>query len=215
MPTLDQIRAARALLNWSQTDLADRAGLSQTGIARIESGVNQPNTSTLDKIEAAFANAGIEFIADRGVERRRADLKRYRGQKEFRAFFDDIYETARDMGGHICLFNGVPALLEKWLGSDWYAYHAERMKTIKTNFDFRVIVKEGERALIGKGFAQYRGFPQELFHEKTIYVYGNKIAFLTFTEDDVAVVVVDEADAADSFRILFNAAWDHIAFELD
>ena len=50
MPTIEQIRAARALLDWSQSDLADKAGLSQTGIARIENGTNQPNSSTLEKI---------------------------------------------------------------------------------------------------------------------------------------------------------------------
>ena len=56
MPTIEQIRAARALLGWSQSDLADRADLSQTGIARIENGTNKPNSKTLEKIKAALRN---------------------------------------------------------------------------------------------------------------------------------------------------------------
>ena len=39
MPTIEQIRAARALLGWSQSDLADRADLSQTGIALFDQDV--------------------------------------------------------------------------------------------------------------------------------------------------------------------------------
>jgi transcriptional regulator with XRE-family HTH domain len=214
MPTIDQIRAARALLNWSQADLATRADLSQTGIARIESGVNMPNSSTLDKIAAAFDGAGIEFIADRGVEKRRSDFKRYKGPAEFRAFFDDVYETAKREGGEICLFNGVPALLHKWLGEDWYKFHAERMQSIKNKYTFKVIVKEGESKLIGSSFASYKSFPAGLFNEKTIYVYGSKIAFITFLENDVNVLQIEENDVATSFRILFNVAWQHIAQEL-
>lgn len=213
MPTIDQIRAARALLNWSQSDLATRAHLSQTGIARIENGVNAPNTSTMEKIIHAFDEAGLEFIGDRGVERRQRDIKRYRGAAEFRAFFDDVYHTAKAMGGEICLFNGVPTLLQKWLGAEWYQFHAERMTAIKDLFDFKVIVREGEKAFIGRGFAEYRWFPAEQFHEKTIYVYGNKIAFISFSDDDVMVVQIDEEEAAESFRILFKAAWDYIAIQ--
>ena len=65
MPTLDQIRAARALLNWSQSDLAERAGLSQTGIARIESGVNQPNVQTMENIRTIVGeDCYIELLLD-------------------------------------------------------------------------------------------------------------------------------------------------------
>jgi transcriptional regulator with XRE-family HTH domain len=103
MPTLDQIRAARALLNWSQSDLAERAGLSQTGIARIESGVNQPNLQTMERIAQAFDDAGIEFIADRGIERRDKGIRILRGQKGFIEFMDDVYqEISAYGGGDVC-----------------------------------------------------------------------------------------------------------------
>ena len=136
MPTLEQIRAARALLGWSQSDLAERAGLSQTGIARIENGTNQPNSQTLSKIEMAFEENNIEFLDTSGVRKKTGDVKIFRDQAGIRAFFDEVYEEVNKYGGDVCLFNGVPHLLIQWLGQEWYDHHAERMKLIKANFDF-------------------------------------------------------------------------------
>ena len=57
-----QIRAARALLGWSQQQLADRAILSLNALARLEKGLVDPRMSTVQAIEAALTKAGIEFI---------------------------------------------------------------------------------------------------------------------------------------------------------
>jgi len=80
MITIEQIRAGRALLDWSQSDLADRAGLSQTGIARIENGTNQPNSKTIDKILSAFERADIEFLGENGVQKRISEVRTLSGQ---------------------------------------------------------------------------------------------------------------------------------------
>jgi transcriptional regulator with XRE-family HTH domain len=56
-----QIRAARALLGWKQTDLAERSGVSGISIKNIERGFTDPRVSTLNAIIRAFETAGIEF----------------------------------------------------------------------------------------------------------------------------------------------------------
>ncbi len=211
MPTIEQIRAARALLDWSQSDLADKADLSQTGIARIENGTNRPNTSTLEKIKAAFEGADIEFLGGNGLRKRTGEIKVYKGAEGFRAFMDDVYAKARDMGGEICLFNGVPPYFHKWLGEEWYAQHSVRMNAIKDKFTFKIIVKEGEELFIAGNFAEYRWFPKELFKEKTFYAYGNTLAFMSFSENNVEIRALEQREFADSFRILFNIAWDSMA----
>ena len=69
-----QIRAGRALLGWSQVDLAERTGLSKTVIASLEQGNTDARMSTLALIRKAFDEAGVTFITDRdgsyGVRRR-------------------------------------------------------------------------------------------------------------------------------------------------
>ena len=63
-----QIRAARALLDWKQTDLAAAAGVSEISIKKIERGKTDARTSTMVKIESAVADAGVLFL-DAGVTR--------------------------------------------------------------------------------------------------------------------------------------------------
>lgn len=58
-----QIRAARALLGWSQQELGDKAIVSLNAVARLEKGVVDSRMSTVQAIEAALSKAGIEFLA--------------------------------------------------------------------------------------------------------------------------------------------------------
>lgn len=62
MITGSQIRAARALLGWSQQDLADKAVLSETAVLRLETERADTRTSTILKVRKALEGAGIEFI---------------------------------------------------------------------------------------------------------------------------------------------------------
>ncbi len=61
MITTRQIRAARALLGWSQQQLADKAILSLNAINRLERGHVDPRLSTLMAVHRALTKAGIEF----------------------------------------------------------------------------------------------------------------------------------------------------------
>ena len=209
-----QILLARTMLDLSQQNLAQALGMTRQTISDIEKGITDPPVSRLNDLETFFAGKGIEFLDGDGLRMKQISVTRYRGSDELRAFMDDVYTTAKTVGGDICLFNGVPALLRKWLGEDWYAMHAKRMQEIKNQFDFKVTVREGENLFIGKSFATYRWFPKDLFHERTIYVYGNKLAFISFDEDDVRALVLDQDEIADSFRVLFNIAWDNVAMPI-
>jgi transcriptional regulator with XRE-family HTH domain len=78
MPTAEQIRAARALLGWSMSELAARSGVSSRTITRCElgEGVPQATTRTIQRIVRALEAGGVEFVAENtvggiGVRRRR------------------------------------------------------------------------------------------------------------------------------------------------
>jgi len=58
-----QIRAARALLDWSQQELADQAIISLNAVTRMERGAVDPRTSTTSAVEKALIKGGVEFIA--------------------------------------------------------------------------------------------------------------------------------------------------------
>lgn len=213
MPSIEQIRAARALLGWSQHDLADKAGLSQTGIARIENGTNQPNSKTIEKINRAFDLADIEFMGSSGLRKRTGEVRILHGADGLRQFFNEMYETANTSGGEICLFNGTPARLTHWLGEDWYKMHNARMLKIKDKYDYKIIVRKGETSLTASDYATYRFFPEHMFNDKTIYIFGNVIFFRDIEQEEIKLIRIEQADLANSMKILFNIAWDNVALK--
>jgi ribosome-binding protein aMBF1 (putative translation factor) len=62
MLTPAQVRAARALLRWSQTELALRSGVHVNPIKAFESEQSNPMWTTLSKLERALKKAGVDFL---------------------------------------------------------------------------------------------------------------------------------------------------------
>ncbi|TBW32266.1 transcriptional regulator [Siculibacillus lacustris] len=62
--SIRQVKAARALLAWSQTDLASASGVSEPTVKRLEAsnGDLGGRSQTGAKITAALEEAGILFI---------------------------------------------------------------------------------------------------------------------------------------------------------
>jgi len=62
-----QIRAARALIEWKQQELADKAGLSFATIQRMETlGTGRSSAANVDAVTKALEAAGIQFIPENG-----------------------------------------------------------------------------------------------------------------------------------------------------
>ncbi|MGZ2378145.1 DNA-binding XRE family transcriptional regulator [Sinorhizobium medicae] len=64
--TTEQCRGARAMLGWSQAELAKAAKVSRQTIADFERGAHVPISNNLTSIITAFQEAGIEFIRENG-----------------------------------------------------------------------------------------------------------------------------------------------------
>jgi predicted transcriptional regulator len=66
MITAEQCRAARALLDWGQADLADKAGVGVVTIRQLEAGGHDARRATLQVVRHALERAGVEFIDENG-----------------------------------------------------------------------------------------------------------------------------------------------------
>jgi predicted transcriptional regulator len=64
MLTAAQIRAARALLGWSQPVLASASGVSLPTIVRMEGpvGPGRSSAANVDAVRRALENAGVMFL---------------------------------------------------------------------------------------------------------------------------------------------------------
>jgi transcriptional regulator with XRE-family HTH domain len=66
MLTPEQSRAARALLDWSQDQLAAAAHLGQSTIRDFEKGRRVPTHNNLAAMRRAMEEAGVQFIDRNG-----------------------------------------------------------------------------------------------------------------------------------------------------
>lgn len=205
-------KAARVLLNMEQKDIAAITGIHKQRISSFERGKDR--SMRIYETLLKYYEQHIEFL-DRDGVRRKPDIdpQTLTGTEGIRTFFDMVYNEALKKGGDFAIFNGVPKQLETWAGADWYRNHAKRMSDIKDNFKFKVIVEENETNFIGKRFAEYRTIPKDKFNNKTIYIYGDHVAFLSF-EKNLKIILINNNDIAKSQRILFNSVWDHLTTEI-
>ena len=57
-----QLKAGRAIVGWSQAELAERSGVARPTVARIEALMMQPRLDTVGKLKQAFLDAGLQIL---------------------------------------------------------------------------------------------------------------------------------------------------------
>jgi len=62
----NRIRVYRAMKNWSQAELAQRAGVSQTTIAQFEKGYSYPKIDTAISLANLFGISVIDLFFEQG-----------------------------------------------------------------------------------------------------------------------------------------------------
>ena len=75
-----QWRAARALIGWSQDELATASKVAKATIANFERGKRTPYDRTLDDLVAALEAAGVEFTNGEQPGVRLRSLRGNKGQ---------------------------------------------------------------------------------------------------------------------------------------
>jgi DNA-binding XRE family transcriptional regulator len=60
--TKEQCRAARGLVGWTTTELAQQAEVARDSIVKFENDRSTPRRSTIKALRAAFESAGVQFL---------------------------------------------------------------------------------------------------------------------------------------------------------
>lgn len=209
MITGRQIRAARGLLGWDATVLAEKTGLTRETISRIETDLVRPHEKSLIKIFRAFDENGVEFTENHGVRLKPHSIENFEGREGFVRFYEIIHEHLQAHGGDVCV-SGVDEKLFAKYRDDPELHRSRMAELIKQYPDLRmrILIEEGDYNFVASQYATYRWQPKESFSPTAFYVFGNCLALISFTHDPAPLVVLIKSAAfAEAYRHSFNLAW--------
>jgi transcriptional regulator with XRE-family HTH domain len=204
MISVDQIRAARALLNWTQGELAKVSGLSLRALNSIERGLVVPRIDNLRAIQGAFEKSNIEFGENDGVRRRteRLDIVKYEGAHHIDQHLIDVIQEIRTPGAEI-LFSLASEKEHEDIQAqvlDDYFDHLARYRIVE-----RCLVSKGDSYVIGAP-TSYRWLKPEVFNHVFYVVYGDNVAF-QIAGTPHRTIIIRNPSVTDMFRRQFEANW--------
>jgi len=209
--SVEQIKAARALLSWGQGELSERAGLNKNTVVAIETGRNVPHQGTYLKIVNAIESAGIEFLENDGLRRKTSSVITYRGREGFASFREDVLRVAQEPNADICISNLDERLFDDWGKGEVNENYRNQMAHIKEtqpDFKFRSLTNENDTHFSARRHSDYRWVSNEEFGAFPFYIYGKNTAMILFEKDQIEIFVIAHPAVTSFFRKKFEADWD-------
>jgi hypothetical protein len=203
MITKEQIKAARAMLDWSQKTLAaECATVSEPTIKLIETGRVRSTEATLDALRLTLENAGIEFTQQNGV-RFRDDLftvieKQDENDNVYVRLMQDVYNVARHTDTEV-LFAYVDQSVSPPDVVD------QQVLIRKRGVPMRFLVRHGD-TFLRYPLNEYRYLPKGRYLNNSIVLYGNKLAYLINRLDKI--IVINDPSIAEIRRMEFDMQWE-------
>jgi len=205
-----QLRAARALLNWSRAYLAKLSQVSEPTIHRLENDMGEPETKTQNKLRRILEHAGIEFLEPDGVRRRPEGMEIFYGEDGFREFYDFIYAQVNLHGGTICV-SGVDESLYLNYQTSFFDQHIVRMESLtkeRKDIKMRILICEGDTNFIASRYASYRWQNKESFSPTSFYVFSDYLALISFRSKNAPkVILLHSEEFANAYRQQFMDEW--------
>jgi len=200
-----QIRAARALLAWSQEDLASTSDLSIATIRKIEAGHISPRDKTMKSIVSALEEADIEFTDSTGVRLRSNQMDVIEGDDCFTCLMDYIYHFLKGCGGEILFANADET---RMTSQEWDAL----LRARKSATSCRLLIEEGQTHLC-LPLDSYRWVPKRYFRYNLYCIFQNKIALCVYnkttTMDMNKVIIITSDPLAESLKNSFEFMWEN------
>jgi len=199
------IKAARALLEWQQADLAKAAGLSLTAVNNFERKIGVTRESTRRAIKAALEYHGIEFMPDGGLRQidSVAAIYRFSGADFAAKWTYDIIATVRNSGEKIMTSSYNENFWYKPINrksNDEYLVWAERM-----DLKLRTLIPEDHERLHVSP-RHYRTLPPEMIGKITYCIYADRLAFVLWKKKQV--MVLRNLAIVETFRNQFKYLWN-------
>ncbi|MGE3622956.1 MAG: helix-turn-helix domain-containing protein [Bdellovibrionales bacterium] len=199
-----QIRAARGLLEISSKELAEKVGITQATLSKIETEQVQPQERTLRSIAETLDMQGVEFLDGDGVKMRQQEVRVFSGKDGYRQFLDHIYATLKNGGRIRQVFLNERSSLS--FQDEIGKAHIDRMAALE-NIDAKVLTGEGDWAFPAS-YVEYRWINKEDRDLAPYYMYGDNLVLpMNESAHRQEWISVRSKLLADRFSKQFDAAW--------
>jgi transcriptional regulator with XRE-family HTH domain len=208
--TSRQIRAARGLIGWTQSDLAEAAGLSRSTIAAIEkeAGNANPTLDIIQRIRTVFEESQVEFLAQEGVRIRHPVIYEDDLPDANRRLLEDIYNVSSRFKfntsvSDILIYGLREEDAQKSVG-DYLLEHIERLKL--AGLHEKILCGPDTRTFVAPR-SSYRRLSKLDPSVSPVHVYGDKIAIVHWRPKEF-VVFIESRLFAHAVRAMFYGLWD-------
>lgn len=198
-----QIKAARALLDWTQSELADVSGLHLNAINKIENDTGEARLSSLSAIKAACENAGIKFRGQKGVELREDVFEtiRIEGKEFLSRMIDDILISFQHKEDQLLCCNPDEKMFNSFDPAQAERYYS-RMKHV--GFNERVLTCAGYKAFAHHS-ENYRWLSPDILGKIAYTVYQDRVAFTNWNLRET--LIIRNKPLSETFRGQFEFLW--------
>jgi transcriptional regulator with XRE-family HTH domain len=202
-----QLRAARALLDWSRADLAKHTGVSEPTIHRLENGIGKAEAKTQAKIRHTIENKGVEFTDNEGVRFKPSDVTIYDGVEAFEKFHEFLYYHLKEIGGDVCLsIYDEPALAKYRKDPE---IHRGRMRELYGNGKSKFRILTTKSTWNTRGYITFKWLPDQRATPTGFYAFGDCLALVSFVNPlSPYIVVLQSGPITEAYRQGFNIAWE-------
>jgi transcriptional regulator with XRE-family HTH domain len=159
--TPQQIRGARAILNWKQERLAEASGTSIGTVNKFEQNEKISNDSR-QKIRKALENARIEFVEGGVVLRTESKSKAFDGSDGPDIFYQEILTAAKEWGGDLWAVYDTAETFAKSLGII-DGNGLERIETLSRFVTVKCLLTDFKKSSLDLPMCQFRSVPRMLF----------------------------------------------------
>lgn len=203
-----QVKAARALIGWSQEDLAGLTGLSSTTIRKIENGVISPRSRTMNAIRDAIEKAGWELIYPEGIRRRQQEITIYNGVDGKDRFYNAMMEHVRANGCEIYASFLSQDMLMRSLGAHTKS-NINRLDQLNEVAQVKCLLAEpNDMPLLLQNF-QFRTITERYMAGAPFFIYGNNIVFaLPEGKESFQYLLHSNGNLSQCFQSRFHDLWD-------
>jgi transcriptional regulator with XRE-family HTH domain len=202
MMTTSQMKAARALLDWTQNDLARAAGLHLNVINNIERGTSNPRRGTIEKLQETLEHEGIAFLNATGVELKReaVGVIRLQGENFLRDLTAGII-AALPVGGEVL---SLLSDIRNFSGHDPAAGKTYQAEKEAKNLKERLITRDMP-GFYPRHSQTYRVVAPDLLGPVDTVIYADCTAHIFWNQNEA--LILKNADLAATKRRLFERLW--------